>query len=102
MFESTKSFKSDYTKRMLQKYGVSISESHVSERYDILGEMVRDYANVDWKETHHDTVSKNQKTLIYFSMEFLMGRMLNNNIQNLGLYKLVKDGLQELGPRFQR
>ena len=26
-----------------------------------------------------------------------MGRMLNNNIQNLGLYKIVKEGLEELG-----
>ena len=97
MFENTKAFKSEFTKRMLERYGVSVAESHVSERYEILGEMVRDYANVNWKETHHDTVNKEKKTLIYFSMEFLIGRLLVNNMQNMGIYQVAKEGLEELG-----
>ncbi len=97
MFQSTKAFKTEFTKRMLEKYGVTIQESHVSERYNILGEMVRDYSNIDWKQTHEDTVLKNQKTLIYFSMEFLIGRLLVNNMQNLGIYEVAKKGLEELG-----
>ena len=97
MFQSTKAFKSEFTKRMLERYGVSVAESHVSERYEILGEMVRDFANVDWKETHYDTVKKGQKTLIYFSMEFLIGRLLINNMQNMGIYEVAKQGLEEMG-----
>ena len=66
MFQSTKAFKSEFTKRMLERYGVSVAESHVSERYEILGEMVRDFANVDWKETHYDTVKKRSKNINLF------------------------------------
>lgn len=31
----------------------------------------------------------------YFSMEFLMGRLLVNNMMNLGIYEIVKEGLEE-------
>ena len=30
-------------------------------------------------------------------MEFLMGRLLVNNMMNLGIYQIAKDGLEEYG-----
>jgi starch phosphorylase len=33
----------------------------------------------------------------YFSAEFLMGRLMSNNLQNLGLYEQTDQALQELG-----
>ena len=97
MFSNKTEFKKEFAHRMLERFGVSVEESHVTERYEILGEMVRDYANVDWSKTHHETVSKNQKTLIYFSMEFLIGRLLVNNMQNMGIYEIAKEGLNDYG-----
>ena len=97
MFSNKNEFKKEFARRLLERYGVTVQESHVSERYEVLGEMVRDYANVDWIKTHHETVAKNQKTLIYFSMEFLIGRLLVNNMQNMGIYQTAKEGLADLG-----
>ena len=96
MFENKKSFKEEYARRLLETYGVTVENSHITERYAILGEMVRDYANVDWGRTHDKTIKK-QRTLIYFSMEFLIGRLLVNNLQNMGIYEIVKDGLADYG-----
>ena len=97
MFSNKKAFQDEFSRRLLERFGVAVGESHITERYEILGEMVRDYANVDWSNTHRQTVNKEQKTLIYFSMEFLIGRLLVNNMQNLGIYETAKEGLAELG-----
>ncbi len=96
MFENKQKFKEEYARRLLETYGVAVEYSHITERYAVLGEMVRDYANVDWGRTHDKTISK-QRTLIYFSMEFLIGRLLVNNMQNMGIYEVVKDGLADFG-----
>ena len=97
MFENKAAFKKSFTERMLERYGVSVKDSHISERYAILGEMVRDYANVDWGDTRNKSIKRDQKTLIYFSMEFLIGRLLVNNMQNMGIYDVAKEGLKDLG-----
>ncbi len=39
------------------------------------------------------------KSVYYLSMEFLLGRSLRNNLQNLGLYHVVENALAELGLR---
>ncbi len=96
MFENKQKFKEEYARRLLETYGVAVENSHITERYAVLGEMVRDYANVDWGRTHDKTITK-QRTLIYFSMEFLIGRLLVNNMQNMGIYEVVKDGLADFG-----
>ena len=97
MFEDKNAFKKAFTERMLERYGVTIADSLISERYAILGEMVRDYANVDWGHTRDKSIKRDQKTVIYFSMEFLIGRLLVNNMQNMGIYEVAKDGLKDLG-----
>jgi len=39
----------------------------------------------------------NAKRLYYLSIEFLMGRSLGNNLDNLGLFDLCKQALHEMG-----
>ena len=97
MFSSKKEFIKEYTTRLSERYGNSVDDAHPTELYDILGEMVRDYAGKYWRETKDNVVKKEKKMLVYFSMEFLIGRLLTNNMQNLGIYDVARDGLKELG-----
>ncbi|MCR5078454.1 MAG: glycogen/starch/alpha-glucan phosphorylase [Bacilli bacterium] len=97
MFNNKTDFKQTFERRLEEKYGRSVADSHITERYDILGEMVRDYAGTEWRTCREDILDENKKQLIYFSMEFLMGRLLTSNMQNLGIFKVAKEGLEEFG-----
>lgn len=59
--------------------------------------MVRDYASIHWNASKNVVSEKQEKQMYYFSMEFLMGRLLTNNLMNLGIYEIAKEGLAELG-----
>ncbi len=97
MFSSKENFKKEFLKRLEEKYGNDVPDSHIFEQYDILGEMVRDYAGKYWRETKDKVIEGHKKQVVYFSMEFLIGRLLINNMQNLGIYDVAKQGLEELG-----
>lgn len=97
MFDNKKEFIVEFERRLSEKYGRSVKDSHITERYDILGTMVRDYANYDWRSTRENILNNNKRQLIYFSMEFLIGRLLTSNLMNLGIYNVAKEGLAELG-----
>lgn len=96
MFSNKDEFKQAFLEKLSSKYGVGVEDSHILERYDVLGELVREYAGKNWRTTRSKIIKDNDKQLIYFSMEFLMGRLLVNNMQNLGIFEICRDGLQEL------
>lgn len=97
MFQTKKSFNAEFEKRLDEKYGRTVEDSHITERYDILGEMVRDSAGTDWRNCRSDILESGKRQCIYFSMEFLIGRLLLNNMQNLGIYEVAKDALLDYG-----
>lgn len=97
MFNNKEEFKLEYEKRLVEKYGRGVNESHITERYDVLGTMVRDYAARDWRKTRENILGNNRRQLVYFSMEFLIGRLLVNNMMNLGIYEVARDGLEDMG-----
>lgn len=97
MFLNKLDFKQEFERRLSEKYGRSVEDSDITERYDVLGEMVRDYAGMFWRNCREDIMHEGKKQCIYFSMEFLIGRLMLNNMQNLGIYEVIKDGLHDYG-----
>ncbi len=95
-FQNKDEFKEEFKRRVIEKYGRSIEQAHKTEKYMVLGEMIRDFASVNWKLSKEAIAAKEQKQMHYFSMEFLMGRLMTNNLMNLGIYDIVKDGLADL------
>ncbi len=97
MFKNTKDFVTTFERKMVSTYGRSVAQSHVTEQYLVLGEMVREYAAKHWKESKDLIASTESKQMYYFSMEFLIGRLLTNNLMNLGVYDIVRKGLNSMG-----
>lgn len=97
MFTNKEEFKQEFELRIAEMYGRSIEQSHSTEKYMALGEMVREYASLNWKSTKEEIAQHEEKQMFYFSMEFLIGRLLTNNLMNLGIYNTVKEGLDDLG-----
>lgn len=95
-FHNKEEFKEEYKRRVIEKYGRSMDQAHPTEKFMVLGEMIRDFASVNWKSSKEEIAASGQKQMYYFSMEFLMGRLLTNNLMNLGIYDIVKEGLAEL------
>ncbi|MFP6638141.1 MAG: glycogen/starch/alpha-glucan phosphorylase [Nitrospinaceae bacterium] len=58
---------------------------------------VRDHLVHRWLKTQQYYYENHVKRVYYLSMEFLIGRLLTNNLINLGLYDEYKQALDELG-----
>lgn len=101
MFTNKEEFKEAFKTRLIETYGTTVELTHPTERYMVLGEMTRDYASVNWKDTKVAVDSQQAKQVYYFSMEFLLGKSLTSNLKNLGIYDMVFEGLKELGIDYQ-
>ena len=97
MFNTKEEFKYEFSKRIIESYGRTVEEAHLTEKFMVLETMVRDYASVNWAMTKMAVQAKQQKQVHYFSMEFLVGRLLVNNMMNLGIYEIAKEGLADYG-----
>ena len=97
MFSSKEEFQKEFKKRIVELYGRDIDEAHITEKFMVLESMVRDYASINWAHTKESVQDHQQKQMHYFSMEFLLGRLLVNNMMNLGIYEVAKEGLAEVG-----
>lgn len=96
-FDSKEAFVERFKAELSATYGRDFEDTYRDERYIVLGNMIRDYATNNWRITKNAIRKSESKQLYYFSMEFLMGRLLTNNLMNLGIYDVVKEGLNELG-----
>ncbi|CAG8056502.1 unnamed protein product [Penicillium nalgiovense] len=61
----------------------------------------RDRLIIEWNRTQQRQTFTDQKRVYYLSLEFLMGRTLDNAMLNVGLKDVARDGLNDLGFRIE-
>ncbi|MFC3884709.1 glycogen/starch/alpha-glucan phosphorylase [Bacillus songklensis] len=97
MFSNKQCFQQSFLKKLEMTYGKSFKESTIYDQYHTLGNMVREYISSDWIATNEKQRSSHTKQVYYLSIEFLLGKLLVQNLLNLGIREVVDEGLQELG-----
>ncbi len=76
--------------RLVKQLNKTIKESSDQEIYDVLLTIVQEMA----KEKEYE---EGKKKIYYISAEFLIGKLLSNNMINLGIYDEVKNVLKKAG-----
>lgn len=97
IFSDVQTFKEALTTEVSHRFGRDFEDAYPEERYLALGSLIRDQLGNTWKETKKSVSEHHTKQLYYFSMEFLMGRLMTNNLMNMGVYEVVKEALDDLG-----
>lgn len=97
IFSDAETFKEALKAEVSARFGRDFEDAYPEERYLALGTLIRDQLGYSWKVTKKSVSEHQTKQLYYFSMEFLMGRLMTNNLMNMGVYEVAKKGLDELG-----
>ncbi|MBN2796741.1 MAG: glycogen/starch/alpha-glucan phosphorylase [Clostridia bacterium] len=95
--KSKAAFKEDYINKLTNKSGRTIEEASRWDKYHALASLVREYATKHWVETNERYNDKASKQVFYFSIEFLTGKFLINNLINTGYLDIAKEVFEDLG-----
>lgn len=66
LFESKDSFKESFKEAVSDAYGRDFEDTYPEERYNVLGNMIRDFAGEHWRETKMRSRKQNQNSFIIF------------------------------------
>lgn len=97
MHLSVATFQKDLREEIKQCMGIELEEAGTSTIYLALGNLVRKYTTENWISTNRRYKKTQEKQVYYFSMEFLLGRLLESNLMNLGILEVCREGLKGLG-----
>ena len=84
-----------YERHLLFDSGLDPAAATLRDRFEALARSVRDILSQRWLLTEKTYEQKDSKRLYYLSMEFLIGRSLENNVTNLLLSPLAKQVLHD-------
>ena len=91
-----KEFKKAYVNKFLELHGTDLKDGSNLQKYEALAGLIRDYVSRTWLRTNKKNNKSGQKQVFYFSMEFLLGRLLGDSLLNLGIREVCKEALKEL------
>ena len=81
------------------RYSLAKGDERATDRdkYTAFANAVRDRLVERWISTQEEYSHQNTKRVYYMSLEFLIGRLLGNNVINLKADQLCRDALEEYG-----
>lgn len=94
---SVEGLKEDFAWHIRYTLAKNIERATPRDQYTAFANVVRDRIIERWINTQEEYRSQNTKRVYYMSLEFLMGRLLGNNVINLKADQLCREALKEYG-----
>lgn len=89
-------FKEAYLTKYKYLFGESIQDGNNQQKYDALGSLIKSYIIESTLATNNKYNDSKEKQVYYFSMEFLLGRLLGDSLMNMGLLEICREALSDL------
>lgn len=80
--------------------GRSSDNAHIDEIYQALSYALREEIMINWAASARTFITQDVRTLYYFSMEYMPGRIMSNNVSNMAATEIMKAVLQKLNRGF--
>ncbi|MDA8227876.1 MAG: glycogen/starch/alpha-glucan phosphorylase [Desulfitobacterium hafniense] len=96
MFADKESFKEAYLEKFAEAEGKAIEEGTSWDKYHALVLLLKEKLSLCRALTTQAYSTVQEKQVYYFSMEFLIGRLLQFYLVNMGIEDLVREGLADL------
>lgn len=87
--------------RLIYSIGKDPINTQKRDWFLALAHVLRDLLTVKWMESMRSYYLQDSKRVYYLSMEFLIGRTLNNALLNMGCQKECKQVMEDLGLRME-
>ena len=96
-WQDKEEFKKIFTVKAHILWEKELQDLTPNEVYQTVAYMVRDLVSEDWIRTNQIYAEEKAKQVYYFSIEFLLGRLLQSNLIGVGMEDVCRDGLKDLG-----
>ena len=77
-------------------FGRDVHELPMNEIYKTVAAVAKQVISENWIKTNRAYMDRQEKQVYYFSIEFLMGRLLKANLINLGIDEAFREVLEDL------
>jgi len=89
--------KEEFLNALKGMYAKELPDATMNQKYEAFSRVVRDYISEGWLETNKIYRERKVKQVYYLSMEFLIGKMLERNLINMGARDICKEALADMG-----
>ena len=95
MINNKEEFSRRYSELADSMFGIDTGRLSNRDRYAVLAELIK--AEAKERAAEKKKSDKNDKKVYYFSMEFLIGKLMENYLINLGIRDFAEETLKEYG-----